>query len=165
MPIDIDALSEPELVDLNHRIVERLRFLHQIHAHQAMLKFSIGDRVTFEDGQGRKVEGTLTRYNRKSVTVIGADGRHWNIAPGFLRKADQAAASKSEHHRASKTITSRDGVSVSMHQSRAQPNRLCDCAGNARSALSIGQHHMIFATPRAEEPALNVGRQIVPFAD
>ena len=26
MPIDIDALSEPELVDLNHRIVERLRF-------------------------------------------------------------------------------------------------------------------------------------------
>src|ERR1700722_12172780 len=78
----------------HHRIVERLRFLHQIHAHQTMLKFSIGDRVTFEDGQGRKVEGTLTRYNRKSVTVIGADGRHWNIAPGFLRKADQAAASK-----------------------------------------------------------------------
>lgn len=94
MPIDIDALSEPELVDLNHRIVERLRFLHQIHAHHTMLKFSIGDRVTFEDGQGRKVEGTLTRYNRKSVTVIGTDGRHWNIAPGFLRKADQAAASK-----------------------------------------------------------------------
>ena len=94
MPIDIDALSEPELVDLNRKIVERLRFLHQIHAHQAMFKFSIGDRVTFEDGQGRKVEGTLTRYNRKSVTVIGADGRHWNIAPGFLRKADQAAASK-----------------------------------------------------------------------
>jgi hypothetical protein len=94
MRIDIDALSEAELVDLNHRIVERLRFLHQIHAHQAMLKFSIGDRVTFEDGQGRNVEGTLTRYNRKSVTVIGADGGHWNIAPGFLRKVDQAAASK-----------------------------------------------------------------------
>ena len=119
MPIDIDALSEPELVDLNHRIVERLRFLHQIHAHQAMLKFSIGDRVTFEDGQGRKVEGTLTRYNRKSVTVIGADGRHWNIAPGFLRKAGSSRRLEdSEHHRASKTITSRDGVSVSMHQSR-----------------------------------------------
>jgi hypothetical protein len=35
-----------------------------------------------------------SRYNPKSVTVIGAEGRHWNIAPGFLRKADQAAASK-----------------------------------------------------------------------
>ncbi len=45
MPIDINALSEAELMDLNHRIVERLRFLHQIHAHQTMLKFSIGDRL------------------------------------------------------------------------------------------------------------------------
>jgi hypothetical protein len=94
MPIDIDALSEAELVDLNHRIIERLRVLHQLHAHQAMLKFSIGDRVTFEDGRGRTVEGTLTRYNCKSVTVIGADGRHWNVAPGFLRKADQATTAK-----------------------------------------------------------------------
>ena len=31
----------------------------------------------------------------------------------------------------------------------AAPNRLCDCAGNARSAPSIGQHHVIFPTPRA----------------
>ena len=94
MPIDIDELSEAELVDLNHRIVERLRFLHQIRAHQTMLKFSIGDRVKFEDGQGRTLEGTLTRYNRKSVSVVGVDGRNWNIAPGFLRKADRSDASK-----------------------------------------------------------------------
>ena len=90
MPIDIDELREAELVDLNHRIVERLRFLHQLHAHQTMLKFSIGDHVQFEDGQGRTLEGTLTRYNRKSVSVVGFDGRHWNIAPGFLRKADRS---------------------------------------------------------------------------
>src|SRR5438128_316777 len=29
MNIDIDKLSEEELIDLNHRIVERLRFLNQ----------------------------------------------------------------------------------------------------------------------------------------
>ncbi len=34
MPIDIDALSEAELVDLNHRTNER-RVLHQLHAHQS----------------------------------------------------------------------------------------------------------------------------------
>jgi len=27
MPIDIDELTESELIDLNHRIVTRLRFL------------------------------------------------------------------------------------------------------------------------------------------
>ena len=30
--IDIDRLSEAELVDLNHRLVERLRFLQQMRA-------------------------------------------------------------------------------------------------------------------------------------
>jgi hypothetical protein len=44
MSIDIDKLSESELVDLNHRIVERLRFMRQARAHVAMLQFRIGER-------------------------------------------------------------------------------------------------------------------------
>jgi hypothetical protein len=28
----------------------------------------------------------LTRYNRKSVTVVTDDGRQWNVSPGFLNK-------------------------------------------------------------------------------
>jgi hypothetical protein len=47
MPIDIDKLTEAELVDLNRRIVERLRFFQQMKAHAKMLEFKIGDRVTF----------------------------------------------------------------------------------------------------------------------
>lgn len=33
MKIDIDKLAEAELIDLNNRIVERLRFLHQMRSH------------------------------------------------------------------------------------------------------------------------------------
>ena len=33
MPIDIDEMTESELIDLNHRIVARLRFLRQLDAH------------------------------------------------------------------------------------------------------------------------------------
>lgn len=74
MKIDIDRLSEAELIDLNHRVVERLRFLGQMRAHSAMLEFRIGDRVSFEpDGRG-PVTGMLTRYNRKSVTVSSLAG-------------------------------------------------------------------------------------------
>ena len=43
MSIDIDELSEQELVGLNHRIVARLRFLSQMRAHAQMLDFKIGD--------------------------------------------------------------------------------------------------------------------------
>jgi len=86
MKIDIDRLTEAELIDLNHRIVARLRFLNQMRAHSEMLEFRIGDRVAFRpSGQGR-VEGLLTRYNKKTVTVITDDGRQWNVSPNFLSR-------------------------------------------------------------------------------
>ena len=87
MTIAIDGLTEAELIDLNRRIVERLRLLQQMRAHKQMLEFRIGDRVAFQaDGRGT-VEGMLTRYNRKSVTVITDDGHQWNVAPGLLSRA------------------------------------------------------------------------------
>ena len=91
MTTDIDLLTEAELIDLNHRIVERLRFLQQMRAHKQMLEFRIGDRVTFRADERGTVEGMLTRYNRKSVTVITDDGHHWNVAPGFITRAPAAA--------------------------------------------------------------------------
>ena len=85
MPIDIDQLTEDELLDLNRRIVERLRFLQQMRAHATMLKFSIGARVCFDTDDFRRVTGTLIRYNKKSVSVLADDGRRWNVSPSFLR--------------------------------------------------------------------------------
>lgn len=90
MKIDIDRLSEAELIDLNHRIVERLRFLHQMRAHAEMLEFKIGDRVSFAPEGRPAVVGMLTRYNKKTVTVITDSGEHWNVAPRFLRRVDDS---------------------------------------------------------------------------
>jgi hypothetical protein len=89
--IDIDKLTEPELVDLNHRIVARLRFLGQMRAHTEMLAFKIGDRVRFKPEGRHPIEGMLTRYNKKTVTVITDDGQQWNVSPTFLRKAASLA--------------------------------------------------------------------------
>jgi hypothetical protein len=90
--IDIDALTEAELIDLNNRIVERLRFLSQMRAHGQMLQFKIGDRVSFHPDGHPVLVGTLTRYNRKTVTVITESGQRWNVAPTLLRRADGASA-------------------------------------------------------------------------
>ena len=96
MTIDIDQLTEAELVDLNHRIVARLRILSEMRAHAEMLAFRIGDRVAFQaPGQGR-VEGMLTRYNKKTVTVVTDDGRQWNVSPAFLGKAAPPAGAKAK---------------------------------------------------------------------
>ena len=87
MKIDIDKLTEEELIDLNNQIVARLRFLNQMRAHSQMLDFKIGDRVTFQPEGRPPLFGVITRYNKRTVTVITDSGQHRNVAPGLLRKA------------------------------------------------------------------------------
>ncbi len=84
--IDIDRLNESELIDLNNRVVERLRFLHQARAHARMLDFSVGDKVSFHPEGSEPLLGVLVRYNKKTVTVITEQGQRWNVAPNLLRK-------------------------------------------------------------------------------
>jgi hypothetical protein len=84
MRIDIDRLSEAELVDLNHRVVARLRFLQQARTHADMLAFKIGDRVVFQPPGQRSVTGMLTRYNQKTA-IIAPDWPVWlPQSPKFL---------------------------------------------------------------------------------
>jgi hypothetical protein len=97
MKIQIDRLSEDELIDLNHRIIERLRFLSQMRAHSRMLEFKIGDRVTFQPEGRPPLVGMLTRYNKKTVTVITDSGQHWNVAPGLLRKAPATGSAETKN--------------------------------------------------------------------
>jgi hypothetical protein len=86
MPPNIDQLTEAELIDLNRRIVERLKFLSQMRAHARMLDFSAGDRVSFQPDGRPVLFGVLTRYNKKTVTVITEGGEHWTVSPHLLRK-------------------------------------------------------------------------------
>jgi hypothetical protein len=86
MTPNIDHLTEAELIDHNRRIVERLKFLSQMRSQARMLDFSVGDRVSFQP-EGRPVLfGMLTRYNKKTVTVITEVGEHWTVSPHLLRK-------------------------------------------------------------------------------
>jgi hypothetical protein len=94
--IDIDRLTEAELLDLNHRAVARLRLLHQARAHVEMLEFKIGDRVTFCPPGEDPITGMLTRYNKKTVTVITDTGRQWNVSPSLLSLVIGAGAAPSD---------------------------------------------------------------------
>ncbi|MBI2800388.1 MAG: hypothetical protein HYX63_08885 [Gammaproteobacteria bacterium] len=86
MAIDIDELTESELIDLNNRVVARLNFLQQMRAHSHMLGFSIGEKVSFQPEGHPELSGIITKYNRKTVTIITEHGQRWNVAPTFLRK-------------------------------------------------------------------------------
>ena len=66
MKIDIDSLNYDELVELNHKIVARLKFLDSLHAHKEMMRFSPGDQVSFVPPGREKQFGTLVKYNKKT---------------------------------------------------------------------------------------------------
>jgi len=80
----LDLLTEDELVELNHRVVQRLRLMQEIRAHGNMMNFRIGQRVCFTNPAGQVVRGVLARHNRKSVTVVTDTGHQWRVSPSLL---------------------------------------------------------------------------------
>jgi hypothetical protein len=95
MPVDIDGLSLEELMQLNHRVVARIKMLQSMQAHVDMMAFNLGTKVSFETDHGRVV-GTLVKYNRKTVNVVTDDGRQYRVSPGLLsavKDVDQTPSS------------------------------------------------------------------------
>lgn len=93
MDIDLTKLTEAELVALNHRVVERIKLLRQSRYHETIAKFQVGDRVSFQPECGHELVATVVRLNRKSVTVVNAEGQLWRVAPSFLTQvAGETAA-------------------------------------------------------------------------
>ena len=93
MKIDIYRLSEADLVDLNRRIVERLRLLLQMRSNVQMMEFKVGERVQFQPHGHPPMTSVVTRYNRKTVSVIAETGQQWNAAPQFLRGSQSCLSS------------------------------------------------------------------------
>jgi ribosomal protein S17 len=94
MKIDLTSLTYDELIELNHKIVERLKFLDAMHTHEEMMQFSPGDKVSFQPSGRERQIGTLVKFNKKTVTVITESGQKWNISPQILSKVKKVKPQK-----------------------------------------------------------------------
>jgi hypothetical protein len=90
--IDIDRLSEAELIDLNHRVVARLKLLSTIRSQSRMVNFRIGELVSFQPDGRPTLIATVVRHNIKSVSVVTTDGQKWTVSPHLLTKVTPAPA-------------------------------------------------------------------------
>ncbi len=84
MTIELDDLSYDELLDLNGRIIERLKILDATDALNAMMKFNVGAKVCFDSTKHGMQVGTLIKFNQKTVTVLTGNGRRWKVSPQIL---------------------------------------------------------------------------------
>ena len=55
-----------------------------------MMAFNIGTQVSFDSAKHGRVFGTITKFNRKSVSVLTEAGRQWNVPPHLLTRIKDA---------------------------------------------------------------------------
>ena len=84
MHINIDNVSQDELLALNRRVIARLKLIQQHNTLNSMVKFEVGQRVSF-DPDGRMRTGILIKFNPKTVAVMTDDGQRWKVSPQLLR--------------------------------------------------------------------------------
>ncbi len=92
MHINIDNLSEDELLALNRRVIARLKLIQQHNTLNTMVEFEVGQRVSF-DPDGRMRTGILIKFNPKTVVVMTDDGQRWKVSPQFLRPLVESTSS------------------------------------------------------------------------
>ena len=90
--MNIDHLSEEELIHLNRRVVECLKVLEQMRALQSMVKLHIGQRSFDPDGRMRA--GTIVKFNHKTVVVRTDDHLQWKVAPHYLKPLVEGEATQ-----------------------------------------------------------------------
>lgn len=84
--IEIDSLSYDELIALNKRIVERLKYMDHVRNLMRVMDYQVGDDVTFERSDGVAISGIVAKLNRKTVSVVTKEGERWNVSPQLLSK-------------------------------------------------------------------------------
>lgn len=93
MSIELDDLSYDELLDLNGRIIARLKHLEAADALNAMMKFNLGAKVCFDSSSRHGMQtGTIIKFNPKTVVVLTDEGHRWKISPQMLSPLIKEAA-------------------------------------------------------------------------
>ena len=83
--MNIDHLTPAELIDLNRRILERLKRMDSMRQQHQMMAFHIGQRVLFITKEADIIYGNILKLNQKTVSVIAEDGTRWKVSPSLLK--------------------------------------------------------------------------------
>ena len=83
--INIDSFSMDELVELNKRIISRIKELNSQKQAQAALKFRMGDIVSFVKTDDHvKVVGLILSIKKTKVCILTETGSQWTVSPVLL---------------------------------------------------------------------------------
>ncbi len=81
----VKSLKDDEVRDLYKQLGHRLNLMIRAKELYAMKDFNVLDRVVFHN-QGQHFEGTITKINQRTISVITIEGENWNVNPRILKK-------------------------------------------------------------------------------
>ena len=83
--INIDALSMDDLLELNKRVVSRLKEINAQEQAEAASRFRIGDMVSFaKTGDNAKVTGFILSIRKTKISILTEDNEQYTVSPTLL---------------------------------------------------------------------------------
>ena len=82
--INLDYMSEEELVALNRKIVTLVTAMRRERNPNEKFRFMVGDPVMFNHPKGGIGTGVIVKCNKKTLDVDGDDGTEWRVSPMSL---------------------------------------------------------------------------------
>ena len=88
--MNINNLTLDELYELNKKVVARIKALRDQESRQIANRLTVGDIVSFVNKCNIRVNGTITKINKKTANVA-VDGTNWRVALSLLKQEMSAA--------------------------------------------------------------------------
>jgi hypothetical protein len=82
----IDLMDLDELVRLHEYIVKRIRLISDTKTMKKVQGFDLLEKVFFIDDRGNRINGTVIRLNKKTITIKAENGMEWRVSPEFLKR-------------------------------------------------------------------------------
>ena len=86
--MNIQHLSIQELIDLNNKVVLRIRHLRRAKSREAAHTLCVGNKVSFENNHGRTEIGIVTKVNRTKAKIriqtSTGNSSLWNVPMNML---------------------------------------------------------------------------------
>lgn len=83
--MNIGNMSLEELLALHNAVVKQIKTLQNNKQYEAGRQLTFGDKVSFTNEYGQKIEGEVLKVNLKSVKVHTSQGT-LNVLPSLLTK-------------------------------------------------------------------------------
>ena len=83
----INLMDLDELIKLNKYVVKRIRLISDTRVMEKVQDFELLENVYFFDEGGNRVDGTIIRLNKKTVTIKTESGMEWRVSPNFLKRS------------------------------------------------------------------------------